>query len=214
MSVRDKPPAPGASPTGANEGLFGVLQAFIRSPQFVAVMADHGFVKTAPGDLKCAASADAPPGGWLLCDFSLYPVSTYPALAAVLFKAGYEQAPYAPGGPPPGQFYVPDFRHVTMVGSDPANGSGLGALSLADFGGYAGRALNTLSIANLPAHTHPPATPGTNFLLTDASAVLQSAGAGGFKYSTGFNATTGATGSGSGFTAMPPFTSVNIWIKT
>jgi microcystin-dependent protein len=185
MSVRDKPPAPGASPTGANEGLFGVLQAFIRSPQFVAVMADHGFVKTAPGDLKCAASADAPPGGWLLCDFSLYPVSTYPALAAVLFKAGYEQAPYAPG-----------------------------ALSLADFGGYAGRALNTLSIANLPAHTHPPATPGTNFLLTDASAVLQSAGAGGFKYSTGFNATTGATGSGSGFTAMPPFTSVNIWIKT
>jgi microcystin-dependent protein len=211
VSVRDKPPAPGASPTGANEGLFGVLQAFIRSPQFAAVLAEQGFVVAAPGDLKATATKDAPPGGWLLCDYGLYSTATYPALSAVLFKAGYQSAPYTTPAPPAGQFHTPDFRHAVMMGADPTNGGGAGAINIANFGGYGD---NVLSIANLPAHTHPPATGGTNFLLTDGTAVLQSAGAGGFKYSTGFNATTGSTGSGTGFYAYPPWTSVNIWIKT
>jgi microcystin-dependent protein len=209
MSVRDKPPAPGASPTGANEGLFGVLQAFIRSPQFVSVLSDHGFVRAAPGDLKPTATVDAPPGGWLLCDYSLYPVSSYPALAAVLQKAGYQSLSYANPAPPAGMFYVPDFRHAVMLGADPKNGSGAGVLNIAQFGGYGD---NVLSAANLPAHTHPAST--ANFLLTDGTAVTMTAGTGGYKYSTGFAAATGSTGSGTGFYAYPPWSSVNIWIKT
>ena len=209
MSTRSTPPAEGWSPTGANEGLDGVLEAFARSPRFAAIMAaQHGFVRAAAGDLKATVTVDAPPGGWLLCDYALYDIQNFPELAAVLAKAGWEIPPYSPTPPPPGYFFVPDFRHVTMIGADPANGSGLGALNIADYGTGA----TTLAVANLPAHTHPPSS--NNFMLTDGTAVTMTAGAGGYKYSTGFAAATGATGSGTAFTAMPPFTSVNIWIKT
>lgn len=161
MSVRDAPPAPGFSPTGANEGLFGVLQAFIRSPQFAAVMRQQGLVPQNPGDIKPIAGF-TPPAGWLLCDGGTYNISDYPALFGAIGKTW--------GGDGSKTFAVPDLRGRTLI----SRGVFTGVISLRTLGDYGGEETHQLTIAEMPSHAHTISDPGhkhPNFLNFGSGAV-------------------------------------------
>lgn len=180
----------------------------LRSPAAAQILANQlGLVRAAPGDLKATATVDAPPGGWLPCNFSPYQVSDYPELALVLQKAGYEDAAYAGFTVPSGTFYTPDYRGLPMIGADPAGGAGYGAIPLTYYNG----GNITLSVANLPAHTHPTSD-GGNFLETAAGAANAATGAVRIA-GTQYQPTTGSTGSGTAFRSARG-AAANIWIKT
>ena len=93
---------------------------------------------------KTAASI---PAGWLLCDGSLLSQTAYPDLFSVI---GYE---YDLVVPPVGLFSLPNLIDAIPYGSDATNvgtvvGSNVAAITVT------GTATVSISIANLPSHTH------------------------------------------------------------
>jgi len=83
------------------------------------------------------------PEGWLLCDGSAYASADYPELAARLGTRF--------GSAPSGQFRVPNLTGRVAVGADPA-GAVLGVS--APVGAAGGAPTHTLTVAEMPAHTH------------------------------------------------------------
>ena len=98
------------------------------------------------------------PANYSLCDFSLIPIASAPALFAVIgFNAS---GGVDPGG---GMFHVPDKRGYTTAGRD--NMGGVSANRLTDpnadvLGGTLGAESVAIAVGNLPAHTHPLAITG------------------------------------------------------
>jgi microcystin-dependent protein len=86
------------------------------------------------------------PSGWLLCDGTAYPSSTYPALSAVLGTAyntsGGQSAPAA------GNFRVPILQGRIGVGLDSAQAS------FNARGNTGGANQHTLTTSEMPSHTH------------------------------------------------------------
>lgn len=86
-----------------------------------------------------------PPDGWLRCDWALYEKSAYPALYSAIGDA-FGVSPHAD------QFYVPDMRYRSPIGT----GELLGYVGAAQvpLGNRAGQGGVQLTEANLPAHHH------------------------------------------------------------
>ena len=146
--VRGGKPLPGSSPTGASEELFGVLQTFLRSPQFFAMARQHGLVPVNVGDIKMTATTTAPTG-WLLCDGSSYEREAYPELFKVIGTSFGGDAL---------NFSVPDMRGAVPVGvHNPAVRAGI---SLRPIGLGGGEEAHTLTTAELAAHSHSVTDPG------------------------------------------------------
>lgn len=222
--VRSRDPALGTSPSGASEGLYGVLKTFLRSPEFVSMLRSQSFIPQSPGDIKPTAAAQAP-AGWLLCDGSTYQIQAYPKLWAAI-GAAY-------GGDGVVGFKVPDLRGRVPVGTG-FGGVGLSNRVRGDIGGAEGVVIAT---ANLPAHAHAitdqqhahVGSNGQNLLTSDGSAGVVVKGTPGAGQTAGFfNATaavatdlrlTGITttqnaGGGTATATMPPFTALNFVIFT
>jgi microcystin-dependent protein len=81
------------------------------------------------------------PASYLLCDGTVYPIATYPALGALLTNKY--------GGDGTTTFAVPDCRGRTAIGT--GTGSGLTARTLAAKGGAESI---VLAVGHLPSHTH------------------------------------------------------------
>jgi len=86
-----------------------------------------------------------PPSGWLLCDGTAYPVSTYPGLYAAI-------GTYWGAGSGGQQFQVPDFRGRSPLGYVNTAVSGITGRAFASRGGEEN---HTLTTAELASHTHP-----------------------------------------------------------
>jgi microcystin-dependent protein len=97
----------------------------------------------------------APPG-YLLCDGSLTSAPQYALLYDYLGDNWRGTNPAAPAG----NFHLPDFRGCVLAGADTMMGGG-SAARLYGWGvgvvgsTTVGKSTTTLSIANMPSHTHP-----------------------------------------------------------
>jgi microcystin-dependent protein len=98
-----------------------------------------------PGSILAYGGVSAPTG-WLLCNGAWYSTGAYPALFAAI---GYN---YGGSG---GTFYVPDLQGRTIVGA----GSGLGRIArTVNSNAWGGVERVTLSVSQLPAHSHTGGT--------------------------------------------------------
>jgi len=139
------------------------------------------------------------PSGWLLCDGSIISRTQYP----VLFEAiGTTHG----AGDGVTTFRLPDMRSRVSVAAGPGVG-----LSNRGVGEVGGAETHTLSIAEMPAHTHPYVDTyrtgnqnNDNAFNTETSAN---------ETTTNENKTTGSTGGGLPHNNMQPFIVLNHIIK-
>lgn len=136
----------------------------------------------------------ATPAGYVLCDGASYDgtQSAYSALWAVIGTTY--------GGTGQSSFKVPDLRGRSPFGA--GTGTGLSARSLGDKGG---EERHTLTISEMPAHTHGIqfwGTSGGNYGLVDSI----NTGSSGYS-------NTQSTGGGNPHNTMPPFVVVRFCIK-
>lgn len=130
------------------------------------------------------------PSGWLHCNGQTVSRTTYAALNAIAAAAGYA-SPWGPGNGST-TFEIPDYRGRMLFGAQTI------------VGWEAGSANASLSVANLPAHTHTYTTKSTTLVVNSG------AGFSNIWVGTG-SANSGSTGSGASFSVMNPYSTVN-WI--
>lgn len=181
--------------------------------------AQQGSATFEAGDLKPIAGPTVP-GGWLLCDGSEVSRTTYINLYNAIGTTWGS-------GDNVSTFNLPDFRTRSLIGTD----------STFTLGSTGGSQTTTLGIGNLPAHTHPVVDPGHTHGVTDPGHNHTSVGSfangtsggdtvGTTAANTGTSITgvsintattgisVGSTGSGTAFSNMPPYASVQWIIKT
>ncbi|MEM7122079.1 MAG: tail fiber protein [Pseudomonadota bacterium] len=145
------------------------------------------------------AGGGSEPSGWLLCDGQAVSRTTYADLFAVIATT------YGAGNGST-TFNVPDLRARFALGTNDAalpNGAD-GGLSTRNEGNEGGAENHTLSVDEMPAHTHQGFdSPGGT-----------ASGPGGAGNTVGGTSVTGSTGGGNAHNNMPPFTVVNFLIKT
>ena len=147
-----------------------------------------------PGSVVAYIASSAP-GGWLLCDGSAVSRSTYSTLFGVIGTT------YGVGDNST-TFNLPDLRGRVPVGS--GTGAGLTARSLAATGGAE---THTLTVDEIPAHTHSYVN-NTNNQDTDNAFATETAAD-----NADLSATTGSTGGGQAHNNMQPFLVLNYIIK-
>lgn len=144
------------------------------------------------GQLSPSALSTAP-AGWLLCDGSSKLRADYPLLYAAIGTTY--------GSTDGTHFNVPDLRGRVPVGLDNLGGSDAGRLDVSNtLGGSGGEQKHTLTIAELPSHTHTiPSTFNASALGDNARAAHPS--------NTGSDTTltSGSAGSGNAHENMPPY---------
>ena len=180
-----------------------------------------------PSGLIQMYGGNAPPAGYLFCDGTAYSRSTYSGLYNIIGNT------YG-NGDGVSTFNVPDLRSRVALGS----GTGTG-LSTRIIGSSGGEETHTLSITEIPSHTHTDSghthtdaghahTPGgaQYFLETSNAAGTGFAGASGLTYTisggTGTaqaaiqtaSANIQSTGGGGAHNNMQPWLAVNYIIKT
>jgi microcystin-dependent protein len=128
------------------------------------------------------------PSGWLVCDGSSLLRADYTALFAAIGTVW--------GAADGSHFNIPDLRGQTLLGQGAAVSG-----TTYPLGGAGGEETHTLTVGEIPAHTHPysaPITIGTILLPPlDAAAVNP------------FPATTGSTGGGAAHENRQPYQVVN-----
>ena len=155
-----------------------------------------------PTGMINAFAGTTAPVGWLLCYGQAVSRTSYAALFAVTGTA------YGAGDGST-TFNLPDLRGRFALGLDNMGGSPANrvANSAADvLGGSAGAETHTLSVTEMPAHTH------------DMQFTIQSFGSNGFNIwnnvGTASSQATTSTGGGGAHNNMPPYLSLNYIIKT
>ena len=88
------------------------------------------------------------PKNWLLCDGSYVSIDSYPELYRLIGSVYGEVID--------GRFKLPDFRGRTLVGAGAAQN-----LTTRFIGEFGGEEKHTLSVAEMPAHSHKPAVTDT-----------------------------------------------------
>lgn len=105
---------------------------------------------TYPGEIRAFGSSSAVPSGWLVCDGAAVSRSTYASLfSAIGVTWGAGDSLFT--------FNVPNFQFKTLVGADSTRLPGASG----------GSSTTTLSIPNLPAHSHTIVDPGHDHAVTD-----------------------------------------------
>lgn len=120
------------------------------------------------------------PEGWLLCDGTAYSTATYARLFDVI---GYS---YGGGG---GTFNVPDLRGRAPIGA--GTGTGLSTFTVGQSTGT-----ETISVAQMPVHSHGVTDPG-HYHTRDTTSNIQTGGA-----ETLMNATAGGAQTSSNTTGI------------
>jgi microcystin-dependent protein len=156
---------------------------------------DNGLlVPTATVVPYCGASG---PTGWFLCDGSAYSIVTYNNLFSVIG--------YTFGGSEGSTFNVPDLRGRLPLGVS----SGISGFSNKNIGQTGGSETHTLSIDEIPSHTHDVNTDitagGTRTYDIELASQRPNIG-----YN---NLTTSSTGGGHAHSIMQPFMALNFIIK-
>lgn len=150
-------------------------------------------------------AGSAAPANWAMCDgSSQLRAGTYAALFAVIGTTY--------GSVDGTHFNLPDLRGRVAVGLDNMGGSDAGRLGVANtLGGSGGEENHTLTIAEMPAHTHPQAGQDLGTLYSAAGSPLM-----GWNANLGPgtpNDPTGSTGGGGSHNNMQPYILTNKIIK-
>lgn len=154
-----------------------------------------------PTGMLAPFAGAAAPTGWLLCDGTAVSRTTFAALFTAIGTT------YGAGNGTT-TFNVPDMRGRVPVGVDGA----AARLAANDaLGQSSGEETHLLTTGEMPAHTHPPASPATNFWGSQVGGPFTASGAGGpFAVPT----VTGSTGGGGAHNNMQPYQVVNYIVKT
>lgn len=147
------------------------------------------------------AGASAPTG-WLFCDGTSYVRTTYPVLFAAIGTAF--------GAADGTHFSVPDMRGRVPIGVGTGTGGGASGTGIVTGGAalaaialstWKGEDTHTLTVPEMPAHTHP-AVNSTDGNQGSGSSLAGSIGV------------TGSTGGGSSHNNIQPVVGLNFIIKT
>ena len=112
---------------------YGAMSPRQTAELFTNVLLDYLQSNPMPTGSILAYPNSTPPNGWLLCDGNSYAIADYPRLASVLGQASNLS----------GMFTVPDLRDKFIYGA--------GTYAIGDTGGTASV---TLSVAQMPSHSH------------------------------------------------------------
>jgi microcystin-dependent protein len=151
----------------------------------------------APAGSIIAFAGQTPPPGWLLCDGAQVSRATYAPLFGVIGTI-YGQ------GDQVSTFNVPDLRGRTAIGAGQGN-----ALSLRALAETGGEEQHTLTIAEMPTHSHRET--GSNRLDVNTGGAIHVQDVDNTMFSP---IVTQATGGGMAHNIMQPFIVLNYIIKT
>lgn len=154
------------------------------------------------GEIRIWAGSSVPPG-WLLCDGSKVNVSTYQDLYNVITDT-YATGSFIPGS----NFYIPDLR-----GRVPA-GVFASQTEFVQLGARGGEISHTLTINEMPAHTHPPSSGDSGFWDYVTSGAFQGVVTSGYAYMAISRSGTGSTGGSNPHNNLQPYLSLNFIIYT
>lgn len=161
------------------------------------------FAQTQPGGLPCGAiipwAATTAPPNWLLCDGSAVSRTTYSSLFAVIGTT------YGTGNGST-TFNLPDLRGRVPVGRD------AGQTEFDVLGETGGAKTHTLSINEIPSHTHTT----TDGAYSSNQGPWYAAGGGIYnvRTATDVSKTSGSSGGGQAHNNLQPYQVVNYIIKT
>lgn len=175
------------------------------------------------GDIKFT-SGSTPPTGWLACDGSILAADS-PHTALRTFLGSRFALPTDPGG----TVRLPDARRAALIGSGGVASAVIGNT----VGSRGGKETHMLTVAEMPAHTHPAGTLATSSAGDHRHSLPLTASGhddhfeegDGRRLDTGYTGTAGAhthpitgdvgsTGGGQAHNNMPPSLVVLVLIKT
>ena len=145
------------------------------NPRWVSDLLPLGTIRVWPG------KKDDIPSGWVLCDGSSYSKTTYPDVYSIIGDNVITTT---------SQFYVPDFRLSRFV---------MGANLNSEVGDQDGETEHTLTIGEMPEHTHSATRAGRQLLGGDTDTVIDKS--------------TSSTGGGEAHNNLPPYIKLHYIIK-